>query len=166
MNFHGLDDAARSLAIHWTHKDLSKVERAIRSLKTVDLHVRPIRHHLEDRVRAHIFLAMLAYYVHWHMVEAWRPLLFHHQDQQAKLTRDPVAPAQRSAAAIAKAVTRQLDDGTEVHSFRTLLKHLSQIVRNICRRKGATETEPTFEIDTTPNAKQQQAFDLIGAIKV
>ena len=148
------------------YKDLSKVERALRSFKTVDLHVRPIHHRLADRVRAHIFLAMLAYYVHWHMVEAWRPLLFHDEDQEAKLSRDPVAPAQRSAAARHKAATQQLDDGSEVHSFRTLLTHLSQVVRNVCRRKGAAETEPTFVIDTTPNAKQRQAFDLLRTIKV
>jgi len=148
------------------YKDLSKVERAIRSFKTIDLHVRPIHHHLEDRVRAHIFLALLAYYVQWHMVEAWRSLLFHDEDQQAKLTRDPVAPAHRSAAALAKAATQQLDDGSQVHSFRTLLKHLSKIVRNVCRRKGAAQTEPAFELYTTPDVKQQQAFDLLGAIKV
>ena len=119
-----------------SYKRLSDVERAFRSLKTVDLQVRPIYHRLESRVRAHIFLCMLAYYVLWHMREAWRPLLFCDEDQQAKATRDPVAPAERSASANHKAATHRLHDGTQVHSFTTLLKHLSTIVRNTCRIPG------------------------------
>jgi transposase len=115
------------------YKGLSSVERAFRSLKTVDLKVRPIHHHLETRVRAHIFLCMLAYYVEWHMREAWRELMFADEDQAAKATRDPVAPARRSAAAEEKARSKQLDDGTPVHSFHTLLEELSTIVRNTCR---------------------------------
>jgi hypothetical protein len=115
-------DAVRS------YTRLSDVERAFRSLKTIDLKVRPLGHHREPRVRAHIFLCMLAYYVEWHMREAWRPLLFSDEEQAAKLTRDPVAPAQRSAAALRKVHTKVLDDGTPVHSFATLLKDLSRIV--------------------------------------
>ena len=80
------------------YKSLSQVERAFRTFKSLDLQVRPIHHRLEPRVRAHIFLCMLAYYVQWHMLDAWRPLLFSDEDQQAKTTRDPVAPATRSAA--------------------------------------------------------------------
>jgi transposase len=118
------------------YKALSHVERAFRSLKTIDLHVRPIHHRLADRVRSHIFLCMLAYYVEWHMREAWRPLLFADEDQGAKATRDPVAPARRSEAAEQKAATHQLADGTRVHSFRTLLQDLSTIVRNSCRIRG------------------------------
>jgi hypothetical protein len=87
-------DAVRS------YKGLCEVERAFRSLKTVDLKIRPIHHRLEDRVRAHIFLCMLAYYVEWHMREAWRELLFADEDLEAKIDRDPVAPAQRSAQAL------------------------------------------------------------------
>jgi transposase len=87
------DDAVRS------YKALTGVERAFRSLKTVDLEVRPIHHRREDRVRAHIFLCMLAYYVEWHMREAWRELMFADEEQDAKRTRDPVAPARRSKAA-------------------------------------------------------------------
>jgi len=154
------DDTVRS------YKLLSNVERAFRSLKTVDLEVRPIFHHLEARVRAHIFLCMLAYYVQWHMLEAWRELLFSDEDQQAKLTRDPVAPAERSPSALHKAATHTLDDGTEVHSFRTLLKELSTIVRNVCRRKQSADNEPTFTMVTTANAKQQRALDLLEAITV
>ena len=149
-----------------SYKLLSHVERAFRSFKTVDLKVRPIFHHLETRVRAHIFLCMLAYYVQWHMLEAWRELLFSDEDQQAHLTRDPVAPAERSPAALHKVATHTLDDGTEAHSFRTLLKELSTIVRNVCRRKQSPDTEPTFTMVTTANAKQQRALDLLEAITV
>ena len=103
------------------YKSLAQVERAFRSLKTMDLKVRPIHHRTADRVRAHIFLCMLAYYVEWHMRQAWAPLMFADTDPQAKATRDPVAPARRSEAALAKAARRTLDDGTPVHSFATLL---------------------------------------------
>jgi hypothetical protein len=149
-----------------TYKDLGRVEQAFRSFKTVDLHIRPIHHRLETRVRAHIFLAMLAYYVQWHMVEAWRGLLFHDEDQEAKRHRDPVAPARRSPEAEEKAQSKRLRDGTQVHSFRTLLKQLSQIVRNVCRRKGAETGEPTFDVCTTPNAEQQRALELLQSVKL
>ena len=148
------------------YKRLSDVERAFRSLKTIDLKVRPIRHRLEERVRAHIFLCMLAYYVEWHMREAWRPLLFADEDQAAKLTRDPVAPAKRSAAALRKVHTKVLDDGTPVHSFGTLLKNLSQIVRNVCRQRGAGPDAPTFELVTTPSPTQQRAYELLKTISL
>lgn len=154
------DDAVRS------YKSLGKVERAFRSMKTLDLHVRPIHHHLEDRVRAHIFLCMLAYYVQWHMAEAWRPLLFADEDQAAKATRDPVAPAQRSKAAKAKVASRETCDGAPVHSLRTLLSSLSTVVRNTCRRQGAPATEPTFEMNTTPTDEQRKALELIRGIQV
>ena len=148
------------------YKDLAKVEQAFRSLKSIDLAVRPIYHYLDKRVRAHIFLCMLAYYVEWHMKEAWRELLFSDEDQQAKKTRDPVAPAKRSAKALEKVHSRSLDDGTEAHSFRTLLASLSTIARNICRRKGAQPGEPCFTMTTTPNAKQKRALDLLDTIAV
>ena len=154
------DDTVRS------YKLLVQVERAFRSFKTIDLNVRPIYHWLEKRVRAHIFLCMLAYYVHWHMHEAWRPLLFSDEDQQAKATRDPVAPAQRSEAAARKAATKTLDDSSKVHSFQTLLKLLSSIVKDICRIPTAGSDAPTFEVITTPTATQQRAYDLLKAIKV
>ncbi len=149
-----------------SYKLLSQVERAFRSFKTIDLKVRPIRHRLEDRVRAHIFLCMLAYYVQWHMLEAWRPLLFCDEAQGAKATRDPVAPAKRSQEALRKVHSKTLDDGSEVHSFQTLLKALSGIVRNICRIPGEGPDAPTFDVLTTPNAKQQRALDLLGTIEV
>jgi hypothetical protein len=145
------------------YKALSQVERAFRSLKTIDLHVRPIHHHLADRVRSHIFLCMLAYYVEWHMREAWRPLLFADEHQRAKARRDPVAPARRSAAAEAKAATHRLPDGTTVHSFRTLLQDLSTIVRNVCRIRGNDEAS-TFTVTTTPTPDQRRAFALLKRI--
>lgn len=149
-----------------SYKLLSNVERAFRCLKTMDLKVRPIHHHLERRVRAHILLCLLAYYVQWHMLEAWRELLFSDPDQSAKQTRDPVAPAKRSTKALRKVHSHTLEDGTEVHSFHTLLSELSTIVRNTCRRKQAPQHEPTFTITTTPNSQQQRALDLIQAIKL
>ena len=148
-----------------SYKALAQVERAFRSLKTVDLKVRPIHHRTAARVRAHILLCMLAYYVEWHLREAWRELLFADPEQQAKAMRDPVAPAKRSQAALDKVASRQLDDGTPVHSFRTLLDALSGIVRNTCRAPGAAAEEPTFEVVTTATAQQRRALDLIAQIK-
>ena len=148
------------------YKSLANVERAFRSLKTIDLKVRPIHHRTADRVRAHIFLCMLAYYVEWHMREAWRELMFADTDQKAKATRDPVAPARRSKAALAKAARHTLDDGTPAHSFATLLDELGTIVRNTCRTPNAGPDAPTFEVLTTPNAKQQRALELLQQIRL
>jgi transposase len=148
------------------YKSLANVERAFRSLKTVDLKVRPIHHRLADRVRAHIFLCMLAYYVEWHMREAWRELMFADTDQQAKTLRDPVAPAKRSQAASAKVACHTLDDGTPAHSFATLLAELATIVRNTCRTPHAAAEAPTFEVVTTANAKQKRAIELIHQLQM
>ncbi|OGB74600.1 MAG: hypothetical protein A2496_12590, partial [Burkholderiales bacterium RIFOXYC12_FULL_60_6] len=148
-----------------TYKSLSQVERAFRSIKTMDLKVRPIHHRLEGRVRAHIFLCMLAYYVEWHMRQAWAPLLFADEDQAAKLVRDPVAPAKRSDTAMKKVLSRTQDDGSPVHSFQTLMAQLQAIVRNTCRTPGGASDAPTFEIITTPNHTQRHALDLIDQIK-
>jgi hypothetical protein len=148
-----------------SYKLLSQVERAFRSFKSIDLHVRPIHHRLEARVRSHILLCMLAYYVQWHMLEAWRALLFCDEDQQAKDTRDPVEPATRSAAALHKVQTRTLEDGAETHSFRTLLKSLSTIVRNVCRLPESGHDAPTFEVVTTPDPRQQRAYALLNTIR-
>ncbi len=148
-----------------TYKSLAQVERAFRSIKTMDLKVRPIHHRLENRVRAHIFLCMLAYYVEWHMRDVWRELMFADEDQAAKLVRDPVAPATRSDAAMKKVLSRTLDDGSAVHSFQTLMAQLQSIVRNTCRTPGGAVDAPTFEIITTPNHTQKRALDLINQIK-
>jgi len=148
------------------YKALAHVERAFRSLKTIDLKVRPIHHRLADRVRAHIFLCTLAYYVEWHLREAWRELMFADADQAAKAVRDPVAPARRSKAALAKVARQTLEDGTPVHSFSTLMAELATIVRNTCRTPEAAPQAPTFDILTTPNAKQRRAFELIEQIRL
>ncbi len=149
-----------------SYKLLSQAERAFRSFKTVDLMVRPIRHRLEDRVRAHIFLCMLAYYVQWHMMEAWRPLLYADEDQRAQDLRDPVAPAKRSDSAMKKVRTKRLEDGSRVYSFRSLLGHLGAIVRATCRCSGGGEPSATFTVITRRNPKQQKAFDLLRTISV
>jgi transposase len=149
-----------------SYKALAEVERAFRTLKTVDLEIRPIHHRLAGRVRAHIFLCMLAYYVEWHMREAWRPLLFADEDLAAKATRDPVAPAKRSLAAQEKALAKRLPDETPVHSFRTLVESLSTIVRNTCRPPGAPAGTPAFTVVTTPSPEQQRALDILDRITV
>ena len=148
------------------YKALANVERAFRSLKTVDLKVRPIHHRTADRVRAHILLCMLAYYVQWHLLQAWAPLLFTDTDQAAKTTRDPVAPAARSAQALEKVQRRILEDGAPVHSFATLMADMATIVRTTCRTPGAGDDAPTFDIVTTPNAHQRRALDLIQQIRL
>jgi hypothetical protein len=145
------------------YKDLAKVERAFRTLKSVDLKIRPIHHRTADRVRAHILLCMLAYYVEWHMREAWRPLTFADTEQEAQTRRDPVAPARRSPEAQEKCYRHTLDDGTKVHSFPTLMADLSTLVRNTCRVPG---TESPFEVLTTSTPAQRHALDLIGRIRL
>src|SRR5512135_475182 len=148
------------------YKRLTEVERAFRSMKTVDLEIRPIHHRLERRMRAHIFLCMLSYYVEWHLREAWRELLFADEQRDAKDMRDPVAPATRSEAALRKAATHRLDNGLPVHSFRTLIEELPSAVRNTCRTRGTDTTAPTFQIVTTLNPTQRRAFDLLQSITV
>ncbi len=148
----GAEDAVRS------YKRLSAVERAFRSLKTIDLEVRPIFHRLADRVRAHVFMCMLAYYVEWHMRRALAPLLF--DDHERPLPQgSPVAPARRSVAAETKARRQRLEDGTPVHSFRTLLEELATLAKNRVRLKDAESVE--FDELTEPSPIQQQAFQLL-----
>jgi hypothetical protein len=147
------------------YKRLAEIERGFRTLKGVDLSVRPIRHRLEDRVKAHILLSMLAYYIEWHMSEAWAPLTFKDEAEAgAARERDPVAPARRSNAALAKVHTRRLADGTPAMSFTRLLAHMATIVRNTMRSANARIGEATFTLTTRPNPKQRQALDLIAAI--
>ena len=149
------------------YKKLAEAETAFHTLKGVDLHVRPIRHRLESRVKAHIFLSMLAYYVQWHMIQAWAPLTFTDEaGPSAARLRDPVAPARRSKAALAKVHSRQLADGSPAMSFGRLLAHLATIVRNTMRPRSARPGEATFMLTTRPTPKQQQALDLIAAITV
>ena len=145
-----------------SYKSLSGVERAFRSLKTVDLQVRPIHHRLPDRVRAHILLCVLAYYVEWHMRQLLAPILFDDDDKpQAQAARTSiVAPAQRSTSAQLKALTKQLADGTTVHSFQTLIGDLATIVKN--RIQPADKSIAVFDMLTQPTVIQQRALDLLG----
>lgn len=142
------------------YKALANVERAFRSLKTIDLKVRLIHHRTADRVRAHTFLCMLAYCVEWHLREAWRDLMFADTEQQAKATRDPVAPATRSASAQDKAMTHRLTDGSPAHSFSTLMAELATLVRNTCRTPLAGSNAPTFAVNTTASPLHQHALAL------
>src|SRR5271165_4438134 len=155
-------DALSGEQVVASYKSLSGVERAFRSLKTVDLHVRPIHHRLPDRVRAHILLCMLAYYVEWNMRQLLAPLLFDDHDKaEAKSARASiVAPAQRSTAAKLKALTKQTADGMKVHSFQTLIGDLATIVKN--RIQPTDKNIAVFDMLTQPTAIQQRALDLLG----
>jgi len=144
------------------YKRLAQVERAFRSLKSVDLKVRPIYHRLEQRVRAHVFLCMLAYYVEWHMRQALAPMLFDDDDPATAEAqrRSIVAPAQRSPRARSKSSHQLTADGQPVHSFRTLLQDLATIAKN--RLLPKLDNAIAFDLITTPTALQQRAFDLLG----
>ncbi len=144
------------------YKRLSTVERAFRSLKTVDLKVRPIFHHAANRVRAHVFLCMLAYYVEWHMRQRLKPLLFDDDDAAAAEAARPsiVAPAEVSASAKDKARSKHTADGLPVHSFRTLLGDLATVAKNRVV-PNIPGSEP-FETITRPTKLQRQALALLG----
>lgn len=146
------------------YKDLSTVERAFRSLKTVDLKVRPIFHRLANRVRAHILLCMLAYYVEWHMRRSLAPLLF--DDEQPEVAEtlrgSVVCPARRSPHAQRKAQTKHTSQGEPVFSFQGLLKNLATIVMNRVQLKGHGASMAEFNTLTVPTALQRRAFDLLG----
>ena len=143
------------------YKDLSKVERAFRSMKTIDLKVRPIYHWLEGRIRAHVFLCMLAYCVEWQMRQKLAPILFDDDDKEEAQRSRPsiVAPAQRSAAARQKEATKRTADDYPVHSFQTLLDDLATLAKHRVRLTGS-ETE--FHQLTQATPTQQHAFDLLG----
>ena len=151
-------DAAQTVR---AYKDLSKVERAFRSLKSVDLKVRPLHHRRADRVRAHVLLCMLAYYVEWHMRRALAPLLFDDHDPAAaeRQRASIVAPARRSPAALAKAGRKRTDDDLPVHSFRTLLTDLGTLAVNTMQVTG---DRSTFTLQTEPTPFQQRCFELLG----
>jgi transposase len=145
-----------------SYKSLSLVERAFRCIKTVDLHVRPVYHWLADRVRAHVFLCMLAYYLEWHMRQRLAPMLFDDTDraEAEAQRRSVVAQAQRSKAAIRKQTTGLTADGLPVHSFRSLLADLATLARNTI----VTAITPNYPLTvlTRPTPIQQKAFDLLG----
>jgi hypothetical protein len=143
------------------YKDLAKVERAFRSMKTVDLKIRPIHHWLDDRVRAHVFLCMLAYYVEWHLREKLRPMLFDDEEKEEVQARRTsiVAPAPRSDAARKKDLTKRTENGAPVHSFQTLLDDLGSLAKNRVRPRDAAGAE--FYLLTNPTPVQQRAFELL-----
>jgi hypothetical protein len=145
-----------------TYKRLAHIERAFRSLKTVDLKVRPIHHRKAERVRAHVFLCLLAYYVEWHLRQALRPLLFDDDDPAgaAAQRRSVVAPARRSPRAEAKAAAKRTADGEPVHSFQTLLADLATLTKNRLQPKAAGSL--AFDMLTTPTPLQRRALDLLG----
>ncbi len=148
------------------YKGLAVVERAFRSLKTVDLQVRPVYHWNAARVRAHVFLCMLAYYVEWHMREKLKPMLF--DDEYVEVARaarpSPVAKARRSDQAKAKDATKLGEDGLPVHSFRTLLDDLATLAYNVCH----TPLNPQAKIVmiTRPTPVQEKAFRLLNVSAV
>ena len=139
------------------YKNLSRVERDFRSIKADDLDLRPVFHRLEERVKAHVLICMLASYLTWHLRQAWAPLTF--TDQNPPLQDNPVTPARRSAHAQAKASRQHDSAGRPYRSFRGLLEHLATLTRNQVRFAGATATVPML---AEPTADQRQAFDLIG----
>jgi transposase len=145
-----------------SYKSLALVERAFRCIKTVDLHVRPVYHWLADRVRSHVFLCMLAYYLEWHMRQRLAPMLFDDTDKEAAeaLRSSVVGQAQRSPTAIAKQTTRLTEDGLPVHSFQTLLSDLATCVRNTI----VTAITPNHPITVVsrPTPIQKKAFTLLG----
>jgi hypothetical protein len=144
------------------YKSLAHVERAFRSMKTVDLNVRPIFHYNEQRVRAHVFLCMLAYYVEWHMRQRLKPMLFDDEylDQANASRASPVAKAVRSEQAKTKDVSKRAEDGLPLHSFRTLLKDLSTLTYNIART--AANPNATISVTARPTPIQAKAFEMLG----
>ena len=142
------------------YKSLASVERAFRSMKTIDIELRPVFHWRAPRVRAHVLLCMLAYYLEWHMRQALKPILFDDHDRAAAeaLRASPVAKAKPSAAAQRKARSKQTDDGLPVHSFRSLLADLATLTRNTVRCGKAA----TFPLLAKPTEIQRRALDLLG----
>ena len=142
-------------------KSLACVERAFRAFNT-DLDIRPIRHHTEERVRAHVFLRLLSYYITWHMHDRLAPLLFTDDDKPAAQAarRSPVAPAARSPRALAKAAAKRTPGDLPVHSFQTLLADLATICLN--QIQPADPALPAFRLVTTPTPLQRHALDLLG----
>ena len=149
------EDAVRS------YKSLGRVENAFRCMKGIDIRVRPIHHRLEPRVRAHVLLCMLAYYVEWHMREALAPLLYEDEDlAEHQASRDPVARAEAPANVRRKRATGRTEDGHVAHSFKTLLAELATLCHNHCR-VGDAQSGPTFDMETQPNALQAKALSLL-----
>jgi hypothetical protein len=151
-------DAAKVVA---TYKSLARVERDFRSLKAIDLDLRPIHHYTETRVRAHVFICMLASYLVWHLRQAWAPLTFTDENRPDPL--DPVAPARRSRGADAKAASKTTTDELPATSFTALLDHLGSLAR-VDLRYGDHDTGPTVPTLAIPTATQRRAFELLSAV--
>jgi Transposase DDE domain len=149
-------DPARVVA---TYKSLAMVERDFRSLKAVDVDLRPIHHYTETRVRAHVFICMLAAYLVWHLRQAWAPLTFTDENRPDPL--DPVAPARRSQGADRKAATKTTTEDLPAHSFTSLLAHMATLTRNHLRVAGNDTSG--FDLLAVPTPTQRRAFELIGA---
>jgi hypothetical protein len=147
------------------YKGLAQVERAFRCLKGIDVRMRPIFHRTDDHVRAHMFLCMLAYYVEWHLRRAWAPLLFEDETLSSdRQTRDPVVPAQPSAAVRQKKVERRTPDGLPVHSFDTLLTELATRCEVTCRLR-TDATAPPIRQWTPPTPVQTRALALLNGVQ-
>jgi hypothetical protein len=144
-------------AVVTAYKNLKYVERDFRHIKADDLDLRPVFHHLEERVKAHVLICMLACYLTWHLRHAWAPLTF--TDENPPTVDDPVAPAQRSAHAQAKASRQHDEYGRPYRSFRGLLAHLATLTRNQVRFTGTSATVPLL---AEPTSAQREAFNLIG----
>lgn len=150
------EDALTKDAVVQTYKSLANIERDFRTMKSVDLHIRPIRHRLADRVRTHAFICLLAAHLVFHLRTAWAPLTF--RDEAPPERTDPVVPAVRSAAASGKAAARRRHDGQALRPFQGLLDHLATLTRNTCQVPGTTVT---FERLAEPTETQRKAFELI-----
>jgi len=149
-----------------SYKNLAQVERAFRTLKGADLHIRPIHHRGEERVRAHIFLCLLAYYVEWHMRQALSSLLFDDESLPIeRKQRDPVAPAKPSTSARKKKSARETEQGLPIHSFATLMAELGTRCRHLCRMSSDPDS-PAFFMDTLPTPLQTRALELIRLFPV
>ncbi len=149
-----------------SYKRLAEVERAFRCLKGIDLLVRPIRHRTEERVPAHIFLCLLAYYVEWHLRRAWAPLLFEDEERrEERQRRDPILPAQPSAPAQAKKRSHQTADGFPVHSFQTLLANLASRSR-VTYELHSGDSIATVQQDPQPTPLQARAYELVRSFPV
>jgi len=156
-------EGLEAAAIVERYKSLSLVENAFRSIKTVDLKVRPIHHRIADRVRSHVFLCMLAYYVEWHMRSVLKPVLF--DDEEPATTRfDPVAPKEPSPSAKAKARTKRTPDALPVHSFQSLLADLATITRNTI--VPAIPAAPGWDQDTEPTPLQKKIINLLDTLPI
>lgn len=142
-----------------TYKRLANLERAIRRMKSLDVQIRPVHHYTENRVRAHVFLCMLAAHVQHHLERRWAPLLF--KDENPPAREDPVAPARRSSEAQAKASRKRLPDGAKAHSFRTLMAELATVTKDRMLPEGAPP-EAAFDLVTVPDDHQARALELAG----